>query len=179
MQIQPEQLHTPQSSREEIIRGSVEGKIQNCRPQLVTQPGMFLSENGWCSPVLEGFVNLRRGSQNRSFIRAKLSIKMWFTGESTLYVLTLAKPTVSTASANSSIQAQTARSDLGRAKKRATLAQMKNCAFEQSSILGYLFSADETIYHPNQAGKAFAGLLEEDNMLEYGSQILTQFEVWG
>jgi hypothetical protein len=71
-----------------------------------------LSEDDWCSPALEVFVNLRRGSQNRSFIRAKLSVRMWFTGESMLYVLTLAKPTLSTASANSSIQAQTARSDL-------------------------------------------------------------------
>jgi hypothetical protein len=111
------------------------------------------SDDDWCSPALEVFVSLRRGSQNRSFIRAKLSVRMWFTGESMLNVLTLAKPTLSTASANPLIQAQTARRDIGRAKKRATLARMKNCAFEQSSVPGYLFSADETIYHPNQAWK--------------------------
>lgn len=136
------------------------------------------SDDDFCNPALAISVTLRHSSQNRSFIRAKLSVRMWFTGESMLYVLTLAKPTVSTASANSSIKSQTVENDLGKAKKRATLARMKNCAFDQSSIPSYLFSADETIYYPNQAGNAFAGLMEEDNMLERASQILTQFEVW-
>jgi PAS domain S-box-containing protein len=130
------------------------------------------------TPALELPVDVQRGLQNSSIVRAILSVRMWSTGESPLYVLTFAKPVSSPPSANSSMQSQSAEKDPRKAMKRATLARMKSSAFDQSSIPTYLFSADETIYYPNEAGKALAGLLEEDNMLEQGSVIMTRLEIW-
>lgn len=51
-------------------------------------------------------------------------------------------------------------------------------AFDQAQIPTYLFSADETMYYPNQAGKALSGQIDEDYMLEHGYQILTRLDLW-
>jgi signal transduction histidine kinase len=130
------------------------------------------------TPALELLVDVQRGPPNSNVVRVLLSVRIWPTGESPLYVLTFAKPVNSPSSANFSIQSQPAEGDIRNVVKSATLARMKSSIFNQSSIPTYLFSADETIYYPNEAGKALAGVLEEDNMLERGSVIMAGFEVW-
>src|SRR3984885_1064538 len=53
-------------------------------------------EEDWCgTPVLEVLVDLQRGHQGRRLVRAKLSVRMWVTGEAPFYVLVFAKPTCS------------------------------------------------------------------------------------
>ena len=136
-------------------------------------------EDDWCgTPVLEVLVDVQRDLQSRTMLRAKLCVKIWVTSGVQLFVLTFAKPTVLPSSATLSTAPQTAEKDARKAKKLALLEKMKSAVFEQAGIPTYLFSADETMYYPNQAGKALAGQMEDDNILEHGYQILTRLDVW-
>ena len=136
-------------------------------------------EDDWCgTPVVEVLVDLQRGHQGRRLVRAKLSVRMWVIGETPFYVLVFAKPTSSPNPDQSFIPSQMSEKDARKAKKLATLAKMKSAVFDQASIPTYLFSADETIYYPNQAGQALCGHSEDDCMLENGHQILARLNLW-
>jgi PAS domain S-box-containing protein len=78
-------------------------------------------QEDWC---LELLVDVQRAPQNRSVVRAKLSVRIWSTDESPLYVLTFAKPITPPSSPNPSIHSQSAGEDARKAKKLATLAQI-------------------------------------------------------
>src|ERR1700722_15633115 len=136
-------------------------------------------EDDWCgAPVLEVLVDLQRGHQGRRLVRAKLSVRMWMTGEAQFYVLVFAKPTSSPNPDQPLTHSQMSEKDTRKAKKLATLAKMKSAVFDQASIPTYLFSADETIYYPNPAGQALCGHSEDDGMLENGYQILARLNIW-
>jgi signal transduction histidine kinase len=136
-------------------------------------------EDDWCgTPVLEVLVDLQRGHQGRRLVRAKLSVRMWVTGEALFYVLVFAKPTRSANPDQWLNPSQMSEKDARKAKKLATLAAMKSAVFDQASIPIGLLSADETMYYPNQAGLALNGRLEEDYMLENGYQILADLIIW-
>jgi PAS domain-containing protein len=136
-------------------------------------------EDDWCgAPVLEVLVDLQRGHQGRRLVRAKLSVRMWVTGEAPFYVLVFAKPTRSANPDQWLNPSQMSEKDARKAKKLATLAAMKSAVFDQASIPIGLLSADETMYYPNQAGLALNGHLEEDYMLENGYQILADLIIW-
>lgn len=84
-------------------------------------------DDDWCgTPALEVLVNVQRDPQNQRIICAKLSVRMWFTGETSLYVLTFAKSTTSSSSAKPPSTPPISEKDASKAKKLATLAQMKS-----------------------------------------------------
>jgi hypothetical protein len=65
------------------------------------------------------------------------------------------------------------------AKKLVALAKMKSAVFDQASAPIHLFSADEIMYYPSQAGRALCGQLEDDCMLENEYQFVARLDMWG
>jgi hypothetical protein len=98
-------------------------------PKLSSTPGDKKYDawpDDWCEPALELLVDVQRGPQNSSIVLAKLFVRMWFTGEAPLYVLTFAKPIMSPSSGNFSSPCQVPEEDARKAKKHATLDKMKS-----------------------------------------------------
>lgn len=149
------------------------------RPDSVDGDYDFWPEDDWSGcPSIALDVRIQRAAPKGRSINARMSVKYWSNAGTASYVLTFARPTLPQRTLNDRPASEASIQVNKKAQKLAMVLRMKNAVFDNAHIPSFLFSADETMYYPNHAGRHLTGQLEDDYMLEHGYQILARLDCY-
>ena len=144
-------------------------------------------EDDFCNALASNiYVDIRR--RPGKFVNVRMSARLWSTSSTIMYVLTFSRPsglpiTPTDPEVSGPIrQAQPMeRMEDGasdwKVEKLAAISRMKNAVFDIAQFPGFLFTAGEEIYFPNNAARHLTGQFD-DCMLEHGHQILARLDVY-